>query len=57
MTDEFRERMEDVIHLYGKAIDEKEPVICFDEKSKQLLADSRSGKAGMPGKIAIRDYE
>jgi transposase len=57
LTDEFKKRMEDVINLYAKPLNEKEPVICFDEKSKQLLADSRVGKGVMPGKIAIRDYE
>lgn len=57
LTDEFKKRMEDIITLYGKPFNEKEPVICFDEKSKQLLADSRKGKGTMPGKIAIRDYE
>src|SRR5574342_1421340 len=57
LTNEFKKRMEDVIDLYGKPLEEKEPVICFDEKSKQLLEDSRIGKRVMPGKIAIRDYE
>jgi len=57
LTDEFKKRMEDVIDLYGKPVDEKEPVVCFDEKSKQLLEDSRIGKGVMPGKIAVRDYE
>lgn len=49
--------MEDVINLYGKPFNEKEPVICFDEKSKQLLSDSHAGKGAVPGKVAIRDYE
>lgn len=49
--------MEDVIDLYEKPFDKKEPVICFDEKSKQLLEDSRTGKVAKPGNIAIRDYE
>ena len=49
--------MEDVLDLYGKPLDENEPVVCFDEKSKQLLEDSRAGKRIIPGKIAIRDYE
>ena len=57
LTDEFKKRMEDVINLYAKPLNEKEPVICFDEKSKQLLADSRVGKGVMPGEIAICDYE
>ena len=49
--------MEDLLKLYAKPFNKKEPVVCFDEKSKQLLADSRIGKGVMPGKIAIRDYE
>lgn len=57
LTDEFKKRMEDVIDLYEKPFDGKEPVICFDEKSKQLLQDSRKGKRVKPGKIAVRDYE
>lgn len=57
LTDEFRMRMEDVVDLYEKPFNEKEPVICFDEKSKQLIEDSRKGKGAKPGKISIRDYE
>jgi hypothetical protein len=57
LTAEFKERMEDIIELYGKPFDEKEPVICLDEKSKQLLEDSRRGFPVASGKIAIRDYE
>jgi hypothetical protein len=57
LTNEFKKRMEDVLDLYNKPLNKKEPVICFDEKSKQLLADSRAGKGVMPGRIAIRDYE
>lgn len=57
LTDEFKKRMEDVLDLYARPLNAHEPVICFDEKSKQLLADSRAGKRMMPGKIAIRDYE
>lgn len=49
--------MEDVIELYGKPFNAKEPVICFDEKSKQLMEDFRKGKGIMPGKTAVRDYE
>ena len=57
LTAEFKERMENVIDLYEKPLNEKEPVICFDEKSKQLLEDSRTGKGVKPGKVSIRDYE
>jgi hypothetical protein len=49
--------MEDVLALYGKAYDPKEPVLCFDEKSKQLIADTRRLKKTKEGKIRRRDYE
>lgn len=57
LTPEFKERMENLLDLYMKPLDSKEPVICFDEKSKQLLEDSRAGLSVQPGKIAVRDYE
>ena len=57
LTPEFKERMEDLIDLYGKPYNPKEPVVCLDEKSKQLLADSRPPRPTASGKIAIQDYE
>lgn len=57
LTPEFKERMEDLLELYEKPLDAKHPVVCLDEKSKQLLEDSRSGYSPLPGKTAIRDYE
>ena len=36
ITPSFIERMEDVLELYAKPYDPEEPVICFDEKSKEL---------------------
>jgi len=57
LTDEFKERMENLIELYLKPLDPTEPVICLDEKSKQLLADNHHGMSMKPGKTAVRDYE
>ena len=57
LTLEFKERMENLLELYGKTYDAKNPVVCLDEKSKQLLEDSRKGRSPMPGKTALRDYE
>ena len=57
LTPEFRERMEDVISLCLEPYDRKKPVVCLDEKSKQLLGDSRSSLPAAPGKTAIQDYE
>jgi hypothetical protein len=49
--------MEDILDIYAKPYAAKEPVVCLDEKSKQLLADSRPSRPTAPGKIAIQDYE
>ena len=57
LTPEFKERMEDILTLYAKPYDPKKPVVCLDEKSKQLLADSRPSLPTAPGKAAIQDYE
>ncbi len=58
LTDEFIERMKDVLDLYEKNYNNDEPVICIDEKPLQLLEDSRAPipakKSGMIKKI---DYE
>ena len=49
--------MEDVLDLYEKPYNAKEPVICFDEKSKQLIADTREIQLAKEGKPKRRDYE
>ncbi len=42
LTPEYIERMEHLLDLYAKPYDEKEPIVCIDEKSKQLLQNVRS---------------
>ena len=51
---EYRERMYDLIDLYHRPYNPKEPVVCMDEKSKQLLSNSRTSLKGNIRKI---DYE
>jgi len=46
-----------LLHLYRKPYDPKFPVICFDEKSKQLLEDSRTSIPMKPGSVKKYDYE
>jgi hypothetical protein len=49
--------MEDVLDLYGEPHDPKRPVVCFDETSKQLVAEKRFS---IPAKARRRerfDYE
>lgn len=57
LTPEYIERMEDVLRLYEKPWDPKEPVICLDEKSIQLLEDIRPVKLAGPGRIGKQDSE
>ena len=57
ITDEYVERMLDILKLYEKPHDLKNPVICFDEKSKQLLGASRQPILAKPGRLKRVDYE
>lgn len=57
VTTEFVERMEAVLELYAKPYDPREPVLCFDEKSKQLTEDTRQMRSTQQGKLRRRDYE
>jgi hypothetical protein len=57
ITAEYRERMYDLLGLYAKPYDAAEPVACLDEKSKQLLQQTRRPLPAAPGQIAKEDYE
>ena len=56
INDEFIQCMEDVLNLYEKSYNSDEPVICFDEKSKQLLGDARMSIPANPHQSLKRDY-
>ena len=49
--------MEDVLDLYTEPYDPKRPVVCFDETSTELLADTRPPLLAQPGRSARQDYE
>lgn len=57
ITTEYRERMYDLLGLYAQPYDPAEPVVCLDEKSKQLLKQTRSPLLATAGQIAKEDYE
>ena len=57
LTAEYRQRMYDLLELYTKPYKENEPVICVDEKSKQLLEQPRTPISVRPGKPMKEDYE
>jgi len=50
-------KMEDVLALYEKPYDAREPVVCLDEKPVSLHADVRPARPARPGHIAKRDNE
>jgi hypothetical protein len=56
LDDEFVERMEDLLTLYGKPLDPSEPVVCLDEKPVQCLDDKRQTIRVRNGSVR-RDYE
>jgi hypothetical protein len=50
-------RMEDVLDLYAQPYAACAPVVCFDEASKQLVAEARTPWPVQPGQPARYDYE
>lgn len=49
--------MEDVLDLYEQRYDPSRPVVCFDEKPVQLLAETRVPRPAKPGRPRRYDYE
>ena len=49
--------MEQVLDLYQEPYDERFPLVCMDEKSKQLIGDTRDPLPPRPGTVAREDYE
>jgi transposase len=49
--------MEDVLDVYKRAYDSKCPVVCMDEKLKQLIAEKRTPISAKPGSVEKYDYE
>lgn len=57
ITEEYRRRMYCLLELYQQGYNPDIPLICMDEKSKQLLEDSRPTIKAKPGKLEKYDYE
>jgi hypothetical protein len=57
ITSEYLARMEDVLHLYNQPLEEKRPVVCFDEKPVQLLSEVVAPLPMKAGRPARQDYE
>ena len=54
---EYRERMYDVLDLYEEEYDPENPLVCLDEKPKQLIGDKRMSIPMKPGSPEKYDYE
>lgn len=57
ISEEYRRRMYGLLELYARPYRKREPVVCIDEKSKQLLKHTRSPLSIKPGVPAKQDYE
>ena len=49
--------MEDILEVYQRPYDPHRPLICLDETSKQLIAETRVPIAAKPGQPGRHDYE
>ena len=49
--------MEDILTVYKRAFNADEPLVCMDETSKQLTAETRRPIPAAPGRPARYDYE
>jgi len=49
--------MEDVLNTYVQAVNPQRPLVCMDEASKQLLADTQDPLPMQPGQPERFDYE
>lgn len=57
LSEEYIERMEDILEVYERPYDPAKPVVCLDEKPVPLLADVRERIPCEPGAPARVDYE
>jgi len=57
INNEYKEKMENVLAIYEKDHDPREPVVCIDERPLVLHEEVREGIAAKPGRIAKRDSE
>jgi len=57
ITEQYRERMYRLLDLYEQGNSHQYPIVCVDEKSKQLLSDVRGTLPLRPGSKEKYDYE
>jgi len=49
--------MEDILEVYTRPFNPRRPLVCMDESSKQLLAETRTPLSPQPGQLERYDYE
>lgn len=49
--------MKDVLDVYTRAYDPQNPVVCFDESNKQLVAETMQPLSMQPGEAQRYDYQ
>ena len=49
--------MEEVLTLYEQPYNADEPVVCFDETTKQLIAEVQMALPSAPGQVAKQDFQ
>ena len=54
---EYVARMEDVLEVYQRPYEKSAPMVCMDEKSVQLLKETRPSIKAAPGRPERIDYE
>lgn len=54
---EFVCQMEEVLDVYKRPYNPKKPMVCFDERPKQLISEMRKPIPSKPGKVSRYDYE
>ena len=57
LDNDYITRMEDVLGVYARRYDPKQPVVCLDEKPITLHAEVRPASPAAPGREARRDNE
>jgi DDE superfamily endonuclease len=57
LNDDYIAKMEDVLEVYERPYDARQPVICLDEKPITLHADLRPTRPAAPGREARQDNE
>lgn len=57
ITPQFLTQIEAILDLYARPYEKSRPLVCFDEKSVELHAQTRTPLAIRPGKPKRTDYE